>query len=94
MQICNERVAEMALNGPLYVSTGTEVNSRTYVGGTPGETSYVGSYWNGTIMVTGYGSDSYYGFLNMHPQNSERPATGTIIRLQDNRHPLIQHYLR
>jgi ABC-type transport system substrate-binding protein len=78
MAICNRRMAEAALNGPMFVYSAVEAAARTYVGGTTGETAYVGSYWNGTVMVVGYGLDSYFGFLNMHPQDYERPADGTI----------------
>jgi len=78
MEICNRRAAEEALGGPMFVYSGVMASARKYVGGTADETAYVGSYWNGTVMVVGYGSDSYFGFMNMHPQGFERPDNATI----------------
>lgn len=78
MQICNQRAAEMALNGPMFVYSSTMANARRYVGGTPEETAYVGKYWDGMVMVTGYGDDSFFGFLNMHPRGYPMPEYGTI----------------
>lgn len=78
MEICNTRAAEMALNGPMFVYSSTMANARKYVGGTPAETDYVGRLWKGMVMVTGYGSDSYFGMLNMHPEGYPLPAAGTI----------------
>ncbi|MEM2111452.1 MAG: ABC transporter substrate-binding protein [Candidatus Bathyarchaeia archaeon] len=78
MEICNRRAAEAALNGPMFVYSSQMAAARKYVGGTPEEADYVGNWWNGTVMVTGYGLDSYFGFLNMHPMGYERPEYGTI----------------
>lgn len=78
MDICNQRMASQALEGPMWVADASQANARKYVGGTTGETSYVGQYWNGTVMVTGYGSDSYFGFMSMHPEGFDRPENGTI----------------
>jgi len=78
MAICNQRAAEMALNGPMFVFSSTMANARTYVGGTPAETAYVGRLWKGMVMVTGYGSDSFFGMLNMHPEGYPLPANGVI----------------
>jgi len=78
MAICNQRAADMALNGPMFVYSSTMANARTYVGGTPAETAYVGRLWKGMVMVTGYGSDSYFGMLNMHPEGYPLPADGVI----------------
>ena len=78
MAICNQRAAEMALNGPMFVFSSTMANARTYVGGTPAETAYVGRLWKGMVCVTGYGSDSFFGMLNMHPEGYPLPADGVI----------------
>jgi ABC-type transport system substrate-binding protein len=78
MAICNQRMASQALEGPMFCYSSSMANARKYVGGTVDETAYVGQYWNGTTMVTGYGSDSYFGFMNMHPESVDRPQFGTI----------------
>ena len=82
MMICNTRAAEAALTGPMWCYSSTMANLRTYSGGGSGgpaeEAAYVGNYWLGTTMVGGYGSDSFFGFLNMHPEGYERPQYGTI----------------
>jgi len=78
MAICNQRAADMALNGPMFVFSSTMANARKYVGGTPAETAYVGQLWNGMVMVTGYGSDSYFGMLNMYPEGYPLPPNGVI----------------
>ena len=82
MEICNERGALAALNGPMWVYSSTMANLRKYSGGGAGgpveEATYKADYWEGTTMVPGYGSDSFFGFLNMHPDGYERPQYGTI----------------
>lgn len=78
MTICNERAAEQALNGPMFVYSSAMANSRYYAGGTTEEEDYVGLMWKGMVMVGGYGSDSYFSFLNMHPEGYARPPNGTI----------------
>jgi len=78
MDICNTRAAEMALNGPMFVYSSTMANARTYAGGTPAEEDYVDRLWKGMVMVTGYGSDSFFGMLNMHPEGYPLPADGVI----------------
>ncbi|RLI42624.1 hypothetical protein DRO69_10155, partial [Candidatus Bathyarchaeota archaeon] len=44
--------------------------ARRYVGAEPGEEDYTGQYWKGIVNVQGYGPDSYWSFLNMHPECS------------------------
>ena len=78
MEICNRRAAEAALNGPMFVYSSQMACGRKYAGGTVDEIPYLDQYWLGTTMVTGYGLDSYFGFLNMHPTGFDRPAYGTI----------------
>jgi len=78
MEICNRRAAEAALNGPMYCYSSVYANARKYAGGTPDDAPYVGKYWNGTVCVRGYGIDSYFSFLNMYPQDFDRPENGTI----------------
>jgi ABC-type transport system substrate-binding protein len=71
--ICQERFATEVLSVPLWISTGYKAVSRTYVGGTPEEAAahYTGQYWSGFVNVPGYGVDSGYTFLNLHPELNE-----------------------
>lgn len=75
-----ERFAEVAAAVPWYASAGNEATRRRYTGGTnevpaspdDGENAYRGKYWDGIVNVPGYGTDSYFSFLNMHPRGFER----------------------
>jgi ABC-type transport system substrate-binding protein len=78
MEICNMQAARQALNGPMWVYSATQANARAYVGGTPAEEEYVDEYWDGMVMMTGYGEDNYFSLLNMHPRGHPQPADGTI----------------
>lgn len=46
--------------------------SKTYVGNEPGEENYYGQKWTGIVNIIGYGPDSYFGFMNMHPECSPK----------------------
>ena len=82
LEACHEfqyRFAEVAAAVPWYASAGNEPTRRRYTGGnnevpvTPddGENAYRGKYWDGIVNVPGYGPDSYFSFLNMHPRGFE-----------------------
>jgi ABC-type transport system substrate-binding protein len=64
--------AENVLSVPLWAGTVYKAVKRTYTGtpGVPdGEDAYEGRYWEGFVDVPGYGPDSSFSFLNMHPQD-------------------------
>jgi len=75
-----------ALSVPLWSYAGSKAMSRIYTGGnawTPigdGEDPYRGQYWDGTVNVVGYGLDSFWSFLNMHPRGFDRGTGNMTIR--------------
>jgi len=81
-----ERFATIAASVPLWSYAGSKAMSRLYTGGntwtpvTPddGENAYRGKYWDGAVSVSGYGVDSGWSFMNMHPRGVERGDKMTI----------------
>ena len=81
-----ERFAEIAAAVPWWSYSGSKGVYRTYTGGTAGELTgdeedkYRGKYWDGLVNVQGYGVDSGFTFLNMHPRGYEFGDGSMTIR--------------
>jgi len=80
------RFAEVAAAVPWFSYSGSKGVYRTYTGGTAGtpqgddEDIYRGNYWDGMVNVQGYGIDSFFGLLNMHPRGFHRGNGEMTIR--------------
>jgi ABC-type transport system substrate-binding protein len=81
-----ERFAEIAASIPLWTYSGFKAIRRHYSGGTAGspvtpddgENKYRGQYWEGIVNIPGYGLDSGYTFLNLHPQGYDLGDGGNM----------------
>jgi len=73
--LCQNLFNDFVGGVPFFAYAGTMAVRRRYTGGnnevikTPddGENAYRGKYWSGFVNVPGYGADSFWTFLNLHP---------------------------
>jgi hypothetical protein len=81
-----QRFADIAAAVPWWTYAGTKAVYRTYTGGTggvaagDGEDPYRGNYWDGIVNFPGYGLDSFFTFLNMHPRGFGTGSGDMTIR--------------
>lgn len=76
--MCQNIFNDLAMGIPWWAYAGTMAVRRRYTGGTnevpqtpdDGENAYRGKYWSGFVNVPGYGADSFFSFLNLHPMGS------------------------
>jgi len=84
--LAQEAFAENALSIPLWSTVSYKAMSCLYTGGNKwtsigdGEDPYRGQYWDGAVSVGGYGVDSDWSFLNMHPRGFEAGNGSMTIR--------------
>jgi len=77
-----ERFALMAHEIPLYCSRGVKVSSKTHVGFIPNENPYPGKEWKNLVNEQGFGTNSYWTFLNAHVDGYPYGVPGSLMRMR------------
>jgi len=81
-----QRMMDIAGCYPWFTYAASKAIARTYTGGTNGtiagddEDPFRGQYWDGAVSVSGYGVDSFFSMLNMHPRGFETDDDDMTIR--------------